>query len=202
MPTPNHAYDDVEAFRKWVESNSVQGIAAQGAPHNKFLPYPLLKQHFTKDNNAQLKKLVYKCCPDEPCSDIVDVILANNFVCAFAILLLIYEGSLIIQFIRNDGLSDLGMPFRGEAPKYFPHSSLNQADANVFERFKLKQWIFFPAHVEPRTKHLETEHILPITDIQKLESGGSAETCKIVVHPDYNRLQNASVSPTSSVRQT
>ena len=195
MSTLEDAYPEIEAFRAWIDSNSIKGITAKGAPHDKFIPYNLLRRYFTEDNNAHLRKLVHKCCPREPQRYIVDAILTHDFVRAFAILLLINEGPLIKQFITVDNLSDSRMPFTGETPTHFPQSSIRKAEADVFEHFRRKQWIFFPAHIEARTKHLEPEHILPITHKESLESGGSAETSKITVHPDYNRLRHASVSP-------
>ena len=195
-----NGYAEIEEFRQYVQENLVKGIACDGAPHSKFLPHRKLEEHFTEDNHRRLKRLVHKCCPPDSQTapgHIVEVIVNNKFMIVFATLLLISEGPLIILFIDKDNLSDSHLPFTGNAPKQFPPTSVHDGLTNVYEKFQRQQWIFLPAHIESRAKQLEPEHILPIIDTESLEVGGSAETSKIIVHPDYNRLRHAAVSSSS-----
>ena len=155
------------------------------------MPYPVLKDYLTSDDNENLRRLVKVCCPSTVYSDpeeIVDNIIESQCLIAFAVLLMIDEGMRIRTFCERDSLSDTHMPFVGRAPEGFPAEMPQPHAPTIWDRFKHQQWAFLPARIEKRYKKIEPEQILPMKCEPLSESGGSADTFKITIHPFYNGL--------------
>ena len=176
---------EVEDFLAWIEKNKVEGVASSSASHNYFVPYSDLLQYFTTDDNAKLSRIVHELCPSPLHHPqlIVDAVIRNQYMRVFATLLMIGEGSYVERFIQHETLSDLMMPFIVR-PLGFPESSRK----DIFELFQVQQWAFIPARIEARSKTVEAERVLPITQLAPLRSSTSAQINVIKIHPDYNDL--------------
>jgi hypothetical protein len=102
----------------------------------------------------------------------------------FAILLLIEQPWLIVEFLDKPNLSDHSGPFYGEnPPPEFPEG------AN-WEEFKKQQWQFF-AHSfnrHGRDLKIDSNVPLPFVAVSRISSGGSAHIYKVTVEPEYNAM--------------
>jgi hypothetical protein len=102
----------------------------------------------------------------------------------FAILLLIDQPSLIVEFLDKPNLSDHSGPFYGDSPPpEFPKGS-------NWEEFKKQQWQFF-AHSFNRHRHnlmIDSNVPLPFVAVSSISSGGSAYIYKVTIEQDYNAM--------------
>ena len=180
--------EHVQHYLRFVNDHLEISVALDKASLNRFLPFRTLQQYFTEDGNERLINLVSSLCPSpnyHP-EQIVEAIVRNEYMIAFATLLQIGEGHHINQITKYDKLNDASMPFTStHRPDGFPLSS----QGDMYERFKRQQWMFLAAKIESRSKNIESERILPFMKQSPLGFGGSGQTYLIEVHPEYNRLK-------------
>ena len=177
------------------------GLACEGAPHARFIPYPALKDFFSQEN--RLLKVVREHCP-QPKYDPREIARivgqdTDGYLIGFATLIKIGAGAHIYHFTQFDDLSDSRMPFRVK-PHEFPHSYVKSREAPLFDRFKLQQWVFCPDKMESRpVKQVAPERILPII-LKPIGSGHSAEIRRMEIHQHYNKLETAGSTVSFSKR--
>lgn len=176
-----------QAFVEWVHENLVVGVASDTALYASFLPFSKLATYFKASDNENLNCLVSELCPPPNHHPVLicQSILRRNYLRTFATLIMISQGRHIEHFIREDFLSDEFLPFVVK-PSRLPRT-IHQG---IFEEFQECQWKFVPEPMEPRSKHLEANTILPITSLRPLGQGAAAYTYSITIHPEYDKLSS------------
>ena len=104
-------------------------------------------------------------------------VIRQHYLRPLAILLLIGEPLMIKYFVRYTSLQDHRLPYRSR-PEDFPFSP----DPNLFKRFHGQQWQFYAANLEyDMDLRLHKEEILPITQKDKVGSGGNAVIFRLLL---------------------
>lgn len=191
-PQPDHAAPGVQELFEWVPKHCISGTNASSAtPNALFIPLPDLKA-FLKTHNRTDKLL--RALYFEREHHVIVANLEESYPRVFTILVLIGKGRYIEHFVQHLNLCDLHLPFL-EKPAHFP---IDPNDPTFWESFYEKQFAFCAHHFHNNVNYtkLEERCVLPIIKKEVLGQGGSAAIYKIVLHPDYDRLNpSPDVSP-------
>ena len=180
---PDH-HPVIQEFLQWTKSPSTKRIG-RGGPDNdierEYISFKTLEQRLDKREVEQLLDALFQDSED-PLPD-ADFIIRHHLR-SFAILLCIGSGRMIQHFSQHQSLQDRYLPFR-EEPARFPTATRR----DLYAAFRRQQWAFCAVGLEYNIGyHLDTDEILPITAIERIEEGGSATTFSIVVDADYDEL--------------
>ena len=176
-------HPSVQCLITWINENSIQGIRCfQSASKCSFVPLPRLKAYLDRRRMTVLLQALF----DPNAVPVQWDRIRTDYSRVFCILILIGKGRYIKHFTEHDGLSDQKLPFEAK-PRFFPTATY---DPNFFSAFFEKQWTFCPHEFQYNKidSRVENDCILPITDVEKLAGGGSAEIYRIVVDEAYDKL--------------
>ncbi|KAL9095882.1 MAG: hypothetical protein Q9165_001879 [Trypethelium subeluteriae] len=147
-----------------------------------FVPENQLEEYFDR----HLEEILSALSEDIGIRFVEPRLIRDGYLKIFAILLRIKREAWIQYFLNFPSLNDSKLPFEVK-PHDFP--VLTEDDRFFWTSFNKCQWIFCAPEIKykPRCKW-NTQIILPIIFKEKIASGRSADTYKIRIHPDYNRL--------------
>lgn len=179
----------LQKFHTEVQNNLIEGQAA-GLQRTKFCSEPFLRRYFEEYNHYNLHQLLKatfktKHAPlqDIRTKDILDK--DHGYVLVFAILLSCRLGKWFKHFYQHRSLCDSFLPFTA-IPNAFPGGPKQH---EMFEKFRAEQWRFCAARLDSRRNAIwEPERTLPIADPVPLGRGGSANTFRITIHEQYNKM--------------
>ncbi len=182
-PQPDHD-PTIQHFHQWVKRSRSMGSGdAQVNCNCPFLPYLELENYF--GDHYRVQKLLRALFRDRAESPVGPDEIRENYSKVFFILLLIGKGCYIEHFVHHDDLRDQHLPLK-TPPESFP---IAPTDPNFFDSFYQKQWEFCaPIFHDNMNKIFGDREVLPITHKERLRTGGSATTFKIILHPYYNQL--------------
>ena len=181
--------DDIPAiqnFLAWADAPNTLSLGCQGTASNierPFIPLKRLQAYFHEPRriNSLLKALLKeKDVGQLPASEIV----RTRYPRVFSILILIGRGRFIDHFVHHEILDDQHLPLEAQ-PQSWPSST----EADFFESFCAKQWLFYPAHFEHHMdRHFGKDRILPIVEKEVLGEGGSAIVQRVILEDESNAL--------------
>ena len=162
---------------KWLRHTAPIRLVDNLSP---FIPISRLCERFSNDLDDILNEL-FDDSERPPNKAILNG--GTCFIGIFAILLLIEQPKLILEFLTTRNLSDRQCPFEGGRPANFPPDV-------IWEEFEKQQWQFFPHTFDGHRDDVEIgdDVALPFTQKEKIASGGSANIYKIIVHKDYDSI--------------
>lgn len=182
-PQPDHD-PAIQEFHQWVRHARSMGSGdARVECDRPFLPYRKLESYF--DNQYRVQKLLRALFHDRAESPVGPDDIREHYSKVFFILVLIGRGCYIEHFVRHDDLCDQRLPFKA-SPDNFP---IAPTGPDLFDSFHQKQWEFCaPIFQDNMNKIFGDREVLPITQKERLRSGGSATTFKVILHPAYDQL--------------
>lgn len=174
----------IQDFLRWNRSEETQSLGC-GGPGNdlnrRYLSRVKLEKYFSKRRVNRILEALFTG-QERQVPDAESII--NHYLRPFAILLCIGFGRMIRHFWQHKSLQDHLLPFH-TPPHQFPSSTM----CNLFEKFCREQWCFCAVKFDYKINcHLATAEIIPITQIEKIDEGGSAIIYKITVDRDYDDL--------------
>ena len=185
---PDHE-EALQNFHSLINRSLFEGKAAN-PDFCKFCPEGVLRHYFEEFHHQNLRRLLKAVLYTQnaphrelPTKDILGK--EHSYVLIFAILLRIGQGRLIRHFSQHTSLCDTYLPFTA-MPSAFP-GALRQQE--IFKDFRAMQWQFCPARMDSRQIAIwEEERILPIHTMEPIGKGGSADTFRIQIHDQYNKM--------------
>lgn len=178
----------LQDFFRWERQSWVEVVADITSDEKSyFMPVETLKSYFKANGNRKLNKILSEIFQSEDIPIDPKVILRGH-TAVFCILLRISKGKYIEEFARFEELSDQRLPFDPtHPPAYFPEIV---DDPDFLQRFCDKQWMYcvpiFDSHM--LHKHLGHQRLLPITQKEICEGGGSVTVYKIKLYGPHNNL--------------
>jgi hypothetical protein len=181
------ASPELQNFHKFVCENIIYeiDITNKSTQHHPFLPADKRQEFFTADSN--LEKILSICMPNYDSRCLKEV--SSQYLGVLCTLLSIGKGELIRHFKQYKELNDNKLPFTPtNPPGKWPHDS---RDSDFFSKFCVAQHKFcVPAlRAALDEKSLPAERVLPITSMEWIGEGNSADIYRIKVHSFYNDLR-------------
>ncbi|KAH9834315.1 kinase-like protein [Teratosphaeria destructans] len=178
-------------LRIWIERKYVQAydIASNaGAPETyRFLPRGAAEKHLRDNNNLWTRLLLKETFGDQNGPDAKSV--AQNYCRILCILTTLSKQRFIASFVNYTSLSDARLPFETR-PSNFPD---DPDDTHFYTKFFERQWHFCSRVLEKHTSSLIPKHeVLPILNLDRRGTGGSATVYRATVHEDHDQLRQSS----------
>jgi hypothetical protein len=177
----------VQRFLSYFRENCEKGHCSVSGEPAFYLPESKLKEYFADKHTLQA--ILKAILPHEKDLHNVRQQIRRHYTKCFAILLYIGHPRLIVPFVEAPYLADSRLPFDACPPTFPFHANRDQ----LFQRFYEYQWAFCAPILHYRTFTLRSELILPFTILGRIEGGegGTSETFKIEVHPEYDKLSSS-----------